>query len=132
MTQSTQCAIAILPNYYGPDIQGNNAVNFLTTDDSNASMILYDTIDEAQDAIDELEDDTYYLSHGEAGRPEYVIVEDGVADYISDGRNGDMSNYRWDENDCKKNNGDCCGECPECIEMMIDQDRDYINNNRAA
>ena len=109
MSKSTQYAIATIPNYYMPDIQGNNA--------------------EAQSAIDELEDETYCLSHGEAGRPEYVIVDDCVADYIDGGRNSDGSNYDWDDNDCDKNNGDCCGECQQCIEMMIDQDREYVKAN---
>jgi hypothetical protein len=117
-----QYQIATIPNYYEPDIQGHNAVKI--------GEDIYDSIEDAQDAIDGLESDSYCLAHGEAGRPEYVILTTQDADYLSSGRNQDGSNYDWGNNDCAQgHNGDCCGECEGCIAMMIDQDREYAQRN---
>lgn len=42
----------------------------------NMDIAEWETEEEAQQVIDDLTDGTYYLSHGEAGRPGYTIVED--------------------------------------------------------
>jgi hypothetical protein len=119
--QKTTYAIAILPDYYEPDIQGNNRVRFI--EDNNGDTEYYDTIHEAREAIEQLENDRYYLTHGEAARPDYYVVEDGIAAYIMEGRGGDMSNYDWDDADCD------CGDCNICIDMMMQQDREYVVDN---
>ncbi len=108
--------IAKLGQYYQPEIQGRDKVVIL--DDG------YDTIAEAKAAIAALEGETYYLANGEAGRPDYYIVDNNVADYLETGRNYDMSNYDWDNAECD------CGECNKCCAMMIEQDRQYVRNNK--
>lgn len=110
--------IVTIPNYYEPDIQGKNAVKI--------SDEIYDSIADAKERIEELEDGTYCLANGEAGRPDYYVVESVDADYIASGRNEDMGNYDWTDADCD------CGECNACCGMMIDQDRDYVQSNAVA
>lgn len=120
-------SIAILKDIFRPDIQGKRQVGWIT--DDNGAPIQYDTIGEARVAIAERDSAIHYTEHNEAGRPDYVIVEDLTVDYICGGRNGDMSNYDWADNSCTRHKGECCGECNECITMMIDQDREYIHNS---
>ncbi len=110
--------IAILGNYYLPDIQGERSVRWASHEQGEAMP--FDSIEEAKAWIEEAESDVYVTSHNEAGRPEYMVVDERVYDYISGGRNQDMSNYDWDGAECD------CGECETCIDMMIDQDRDYV------
>jgi hypothetical protein len=111
-------AIAILTNTYGKDEQAN-----FVQDERHTEYVTYDRIEEAQAVIDDLESDVYVLDHNEAGRPDYYIVDDGVAEYIATGRGYDGSNYNWDDCDCD------CGDCDECLALMIDQDRQYIIDN---
>lgn len=113
--------IAILRSMYHPDIQGKRSVRFVTeTPDNPTDVKYFDTIDEAKNEIDTMENELYLLSNGEAGRPEYIIVDDNDGDYILSGQSGDRSNYDWTNAKC------CCGECSKCLDMMIDQDRKYI------
>jgi hypothetical protein len=129
MASDTQYQIVVVPNFFDPDIQGNNRPTFLCRDGRRGDEeLLFDSIADAKDLIMELEDGTYCLANGEAGRPEYYIVEAGY-----DISHGDQGNYDWSDNDCT--NGDdetCCGECSECIEMMIDQDRERVIANAVA
>jgi hypothetical protein len=121
-------AIAILHNEYGRDTQ----VKMYAANENATTQYgydLYDTIEEAQEIIDDMEADDYVLSHNEAGRPDYYIVDDNDADYVATGRGGDESNYDWSDCSCTRNNGDCCGECDECIDIEIEQDREYIIDN---
>lgn len=124
--------IAVVPDYYRPDTR--NAVRISDYD--------YETIDAAQEYIDDLEDDIYVTSHGEAGRPAYLILSDSDAEWISSGRNGDGSNYDWNGCECEHANNApadynpgpddepyCCGECRSCIGHMIDADRFYVECN---
>jgi hypothetical protein len=121
--------IAILRDAYTPDLQGMRQVRFYDEMTEHAEQ--YDTIKEAQEQIDKIQGETYCLSHNETGRPEYIIVDDSTAQYIMDGRDSDLGNYDWDDCDCDKNNGDCCGECQTCLTHMIDEDRLYIKANIA-
>lgn len=116
---NTRYAIAILPNEYESGVPGGQ-VRFLADETScgHVPIYYYDTIDEAKSAIEEEEDGIYVTNNNEAGAPEYIIVEESIADYINSGRDGDMGAYNWDDCDC--------GECNDCIQLMIDQDRDYI------
>jgi len=125
---STQYAIAILHNYYGAESQAK----LFAADENNTGVDgydTYDTIEEAEEIIEGFNSDDYILAHGEAGRPDYYIVEDHDAEYVSGGRGGDESNYNWDTCDCDRKNGDCCGECDTCLELMVEQDRQYIIDN---
>lgn len=121
-------AIAILHNYYGKD----TPPKLYAADENNTGVDgydVFDTIGEAAEMVDEWNTDDYVCAHGEAGRPDYYIVEDHDAEYVSGGRGGDESNYNWDDCDCDRNDGDCCGECNTCLELMIEQDRQYIIDN---
>jgi hypothetical protein len=135
MTTSTKTyMIAILRNVYQPDLSGLGTVRFYHEEPNDQHHPeYYSTIEDAQEQIDMLEDDSYYTCNGEAGAPEYIIVDDDIGDYILDGRNGDLSNYDWSDCGCERgDDNDCCGECQECLEYMIDQDRQYILDNRAV
>lgn len=116
--------IAILKHVYQPDLQGDRQPQWRT--DHHDDLISYDSPEEARAEIADAESEIYVTGNNESERPEYIIVDDVTADYIRDGRNMDLSNYDWDNCSCKRNNGECCGECNECITLMIDQDRDYI------
>ena len=124
-------AIAIMTNSYGNDEQ----VKLYAADQNNTGADgydTYDTIEDAEELISEWNDDTYVLAHNEAGRPSYYIVDDNIASYIASGRNSDGSNYDWSSCSCTRNNGECCGECDECLELMVYQDRQYIIDNAIA
>lgn len=109
----TTYKIATLPHYYHPDIQGNERPRL----DGD-----FDTIKDARAEINKRESETYYLQHGESGRPTLLVVDERTADYVECGRGQDMSNYDWDNAECG------CGECNTCFEMMITQDRDYLRS----
>lgn len=85
----------------------------------------------AKDELADLHNCVYWTSHGEMGRPEYIILEAADADYLSSGRNMDMGNYDWDDCACQHADeaGDPCGECNNCIGCMANQDRDYVRDN---
>ena len=75
---------------------------------------------EAMQKIEELDGEVYVLRHNEYSRPDYIIVDANSAGWVFGGRNGDMSNYDWDDAECD------CGECNVCIDMMNKQDTEYI------
>lgn len=129
MSTNKQYAIAILRNAYQPDMQGLGAVHF-EMDDNQRNINLY-SLDDAKARIEELDGDVYVTTNGEAGRPDYYIVDEVTADYIETGRNSDMSDYDWDNDPCTShdNDGNACGECKECIDMMINQDRQLVQSN---
>ncbi len=110
--------IAILGHYYHPDLQGKETPRIHCDERNNP--IEYDSLEDARAVIDEWNDDVYILSHNESGRPTYLIVANVDGDYIHDGRNGDLSNYDWDDASCT------CGECNTCFQMCIAQDREYL------
>ena len=94
--------------------------------DDRARLVEYDTLADAITRRDELAEALYVTGSHEAGRPEYVILDDTDAEYLRSGRNGDMSNYDWADADCE------CGDCRECREMMQEQDRDWISEHEVA
>ena len=113
--------IAVLHDCYTPDLQGQRRP-VIKGD-------VYDTVDDARAEITRLTDGPLYIDNNIYGVT-YLVVNDVTADYIESGRNGDMSNYDWDNNDCTSSDqGQCCGECRDCITMMIDQDRECIRQN---
>lgn len=63
------CKIIVESNYYG-----YGPIDY-AKDDMGNDVRIFTTRQEAADWIDEQEDGTYYLSHNEAGRPTYTIVE---------------------------------------------------------
>ena len=67
--------ILVEANYYTNDVNAafNNQPQILT--DEKGSEIVFDTYSDAKEWIDNEESETYYLSHGEAGRPSYTIVK---------------------------------------------------------
>ena len=124
-----------LPYFYAPDIQGQNAPKPIV--DMHGDIEEYEDIPAAQAVIDELQDGVYILEHNEHSAPDLIIVDDVTGDYVYSGRNFDMSNYDWDGWDdpdnayvcaCPTSDGDACGECGNCIERMINQDRTYIRS----
>jgi hypothetical protein len=119
---NTTYRIARIREYYQGTLGVNNGPSI---DDGE-----YDTIEAAQAAIDAEKQETYYLAHGEAGRPELIIVDDNTADYIESGRGGDMSNYDWPDDDTVECHN--CGECNSCIAMMEEQDCNYVRNNKVT
>jgi phage/plasmid-associated DNA primase len=74
-------SIKVTPNYYqgtlGAPQESYLMLRDIDVDNQYPDDIAeWDTEEEAQEVIDGLTDGTYYLSHGEAGRPNYDIVED--------------------------------------------------------
>lgn len=64
-----ECKIIVESNYYG-----YSPLDY-AKDDMGNDVRIFASRQEAADWIDEQEDGTYYLSHNEAGRPTYTIVE---------------------------------------------------------
>ena len=111
--------IAILKHGYHPDLTGIEQPRFELDHNGNPREF---ELDEAKRIIEQWENEPYVLSHGESGRPTYLIVESIDGNNIYSGRNGDMSTYDWpDDMNCN-----ACGECTACMQLMIDQDRDYL------
>lgn len=52
---------------------------------------------------------------------EYFVCESDIIDYI--GRDGDDTNYDWDDCNCD------CGECDICHQYKVDQDLQMIKDN---
>jgi hypothetical protein len=123
-SMETKYQIVALPNFYEPDIQGNNRPYVVCEDDGQTERV-FDSIDDARHAIDDLESDIYVTANGESGRPDYYVTEWGVETQYED-----QSWYDWENNDCDGGiDGSCCGECQQCIEMMIDRDRARVIGN---
>ena len=116
-------SVAVLREMFSPDIQGHGAVDFLRSQDGRDDVEAY-ALEEARDMVGELDNEVYYTSSGESGRPDYVVVSYDDAMWISEGRNSDMGNYDWEGAACD------CGYCKICFEMMIAQDRSYIRRNK--
>jgi hypothetical protein len=119
MSTVTTYAIVKIANAYAPDIQGIGRSRVV------ACGL---TAEAATERIDELDNDVYVTSNGEAGRPEYILIEDyGVEEGQTIGHE-DGSMYDWDRIDCnhEDDDGDKCGECQSCIEGMITQDQELV------
>jgi hypothetical protein len=123
-------AIAIIPININRDEQ----VRFYRADDwrNNDTIDLFDTAQDAQDAIDEIYETDYCTGQNEIGRPDYYIIDEDDADFIRSGRDGDLSRYDWDDSTCHRNNGNACGECDECVDYIIAADRQYIVSNSVS
>lgn len=129
-TNENYCIIAIDNLYQQSYPQSTiSAINsdgeYTQTSHDQNDMTVYDSVEEAQEVIDNITDDIYVCVNTEAGRPDYYILEQSDADYIMSGRNGDGSNYDWDEDhtcDCED------GTCDKCFNLMQDQDEEYIKS----
>jgi len=118
--------IAVLHHFY----QEVRTPKFVEEDGRGGSILYFETIEEAREWIKEAESEVYVLEHNEYMSPEYIIVEDIVAEFIRSGRNQDLSNYDWSGCVCTKGpDGEPCGECNECFSHMAALDRDYIWEN---
>jgi len=128
--ETDKYAIAILRQAYNPDLQGIEAVRFVM-EDGGQEIKLYDNLDEARAAVEALDAATYHTQNNESGRPEYLIVDENVAEYILSGRGGDLGNYDWEfKCDNPDEDGNHCGECTACVRGMIQEDKDFIRANR--
>lgn len=65
-----ECKIIVQAYYYGPF----SPLSYLD-DEAYGETTIFENKETAQEKIDQLDDGTYYLSHGESGRPSYTIVE---------------------------------------------------------
>lgn len=63
-----ECKVLVSAVYFGYE-----PIDWAHDDDYNA--LTFDNAKEAREWIDEQEEGTYYLSHNEAGRPAYYIIE---------------------------------------------------------
>jgi hypothetical protein len=122
--------IYVIPNFYEPDIQGRNQPHLLL--EAGDEPEYFDTVGDAQERIDSLESDVYVTANGEAGRPEYVIVDHDPLEAYHD----DLSYYNWDGCECPHaddepdaEEGYCCGNCHTCCDHMIDQDRETVRKS---
>jgi len=75
--------IKMTPNYYHGTINAPQEMlirecDLPGGDETDYTQANWEFEEDAQEVIDALEDSAYYLSHGESGRPSYVIVEDGA------------------------------------------------------
>ena len=65
-----ECKIIVQAYYYGP----YSPLRYLSAE-PYGEITIFESKEAAQERIDELDDETYYLSHNESGRPSYTIVE---------------------------------------------------------
>ncbi len=72
---ATDVAIWVAYNYYGGTL-GAPVDGYIRDEDTyERDIVIFATVSDAQAWIDDAESGTYCLSHGEAGRPIYTIVE---------------------------------------------------------
>ena len=109
-------AIAIVRDFYGPQ----QTLGFYS--DEKQDRVVFGTVEDAQEAIYKIRAEIYVLAHNESNSPTYYIVNENTAEYITTGRNSDMSNYDWDDWNCD------CGECDECLEFMLKEDIQLVKN----
>jgi len=97
-------------------------------EDSQGSPIIYDDLDGIIQVVDELGSAPYILLHGEASRPQYLVVPVQYGDRIVDGR--PMDDYDWDDFVCPNGGrGNPCGECSACLAEMAEQDIHYLREH---
>jgi len=65
-----ECKIIVQKYFYGP----YSPLSYLS-EDWQYEPIIFASRAAAQEKIDEIDNETYYLSHNESGRPTYTIVE---------------------------------------------------------
>lgn len=106
--------IATLYNYY----HGSLGVN----ESPEIGETIYASVTDAFAEIERMESNPYTLGNNEFGRPDYYVIDQDLADYLLNGRDG-MDNYDWSDSQCEH---DDCGECSECFAMMAEQDRDLV------
>lgn len=70
-TYKGKVSIWVQPNYYYGTINIPNPGYMV---DEDGGIIIFESYKEADNRIHNLCSQTYYLSHGEAGRPDYLIV----------------------------------------------------------
>ena len=84
------------PSYYagtlGAPSEGFVKKREIDEDSESHETAWFDTREEAQAVVDDLNSGTYYHSHGEAGRPTYEIVDE---DWTPDGDCLDASNEHF-------------------------------------
>lgn len=128
----TQYAIAVAPNYYQPEIQGRDRTRWIVEDESDYLQTpkLFESVAGAREYIEEeLGSGIYYLQHGEAGRPEYWVVDDVTVATVQ-AHWQDNGLYNWpddcDEWECADRDGSVCGECRQCLDFMAWQDGEIL------
>lgn len=65
-----ECKIIVQAYYYRP----YSPIRYLS-EEANGEPVIFKSREAAQERINELDGETYYLSHNESGRPSYTIVE---------------------------------------------------------
>jgi len=96
--------IKATPNYYQGNLGAPQEMLLRECDlpggiETDYTQANWEFKEDAQDVVDLLEEGTYYLSHGEAGRPTYKIVENGD-DVLPDCLPGDTTSMPgWDSID---------------------------------
>jgi hypothetical protein len=68
------CRVWVSYNYYQGTL-GAPLDSWIVEDNDRAEIREFSSREEAQEYIDEAESGTYYLAHGEAGRPTYTICK---------------------------------------------------------
>lgn len=112
-------AIAIIRTAYTPDLQGIGRPRIIESDL---------TATQARSRMAELDAEPYCTSNGEAGAPEYILIEDHGYEVGQTIGCEDASEYDWDLIDCthEDDDGNKCGECQSCILGMINQNKEAV------
>ena len=103
--------IVQIKNVYHPDIQGIGRPRIY---EENGERQEFETLDEAFAKIDEVESESYRTQNGEAGAPDYYVLES--VGFLEEKC---LDEYTWDGCECEH---DCCGDCLECQEHMMRED----------
>jgi hypothetical protein len=122
-------AIATQRNVYQPDYQGLGAAGWLM--DQDGDPLLFGSQPEAAAHIDSLYDTPYCTVNGEAGRPDYWIVDEDAVNTVQ-ACHEDLSQYTWPEDcadwDCAQD-GNVCGSCSRCLLYMAGRDEAVLRGS---
>lgn len=115
--------IAKIRNFYGPREE------LSIVSDEQGERIAFGSVREARKWIDEAEEGTYVLASGEASRPEFVVVDGNVVQWLD---MDDDNKYDWDSCPCKTAAGQPCGLCDTCTEHRSNEDIAYVRANATS
>ena len=105
--------IYYLRNYYANQIGGS--INWHAEADAEGRETEFESLAEAQAALDEITSGPTHLGHGECAAPDFVIVDAAGGPPQPD----ELDGYDWSECDCSEGYDEsACGECDECLGLM--------------
>lgn len=113
--------VAVIKSYFGP----KEDLSFAS--DERGDRIEFGSAADAREWISEVDSESYVLSHNEASRPDYIVVDQNTVAWID---SDDGGKFDWDGCECHDGEyGEACGMCDECCALMLSQGIKYVREH---